>query len=426
MQVEVTGLKTAPMVSRPASYPYLVSHSSTIARRPRLDRLCAEAVDVARAAAEEIGEGVGEHLTAEAEADRVATHYFACELPGYRGWRWAVVVARAPRARNVTVSETALLPGGDALTAPVWVPWADRLRAGDVGVGDLLPTDESDERLDPAYQLSDDDAVEDISFELGVGRARVMSREGRIDTAERWYEGDHGPNAEIATSAPEDARCGTCGFYLPLAGSMRQMFGACGNLYASDDGRVVSADHGCGAHSEVLSDVPSEEPVDHLDTVYDDNLVERVQTSEEPEEPAAELVVIEAADADAEEAVAEAEDAAEGPDETASTEAQSPEDADVEPIEAVAEADTVEAETAQAEASDEVAPDETASTEVIVDVNASDEVTVTEMESDETDSGSAVVAPTSEEAKSPVADPVEPVEVTEAVESETDSSTPEN
>lgn len=340
-----------------------MSHSSTIARRPRLDRLCAEAVELARAAAEETGDGVGEHLTTEAEADRVATHYFACDLPGYRGWRWAVVVARAPRARNVTVSETALLPGGDALTAPVWVPWADRLRAGDVGVGDLLPTDESDERLEPAYQLSDDDAVEDIAFELGVGRARVMSRDGRIDTAERWYEGDHGPTAEIATSAPDDARCGTCGFYLPLAGSMRQMFGACGNLYASDDGRVVSADHGCGAHSEVLSETVPEEPVDHLDTVYDDNLVEQVSTEEEPEpteetgQAPAELV---AGDADAEEAVA--------------------------PVETVAEETVVE-----------VAPDG----------DAEDDATV--------------VAPTSEEAKNPVADPVEPVEVTEAVEPSTES-----
>nr|WP_211347677.1 DUF3027 domain-containing protein [Stackebrandtia endophytica] len=355
-----------------------MSHSSTIARRPRLDRLCAEAVELARAAAEETGEGVGEHLTTEAEADRVATHYFACELPGYRGWRWAVVVARAPRARNVTVSETALLPGGDALTAPVWVPWADRLRAGDVGVGDLLPTDESDERLEPAYQLSDDDAVEDVAFELGVGRARVMSREGRIDTAERWYEGDHGPNAEIATSAPDDARCGTCGFYLPLAGSMRQMFGACGNLYASDDGRVVSADHGCGAHSEVLSETAPEEPVDHLDTVYDDNLVERVSTEEEPEpaeetgQAPAELVAIDAADADADEAVTEAETAAEA-----------------------------------------VTPVETAVEETVVEVAPDGAVEDGAVEHDATEDDADVVAPTSEEAKSPVADPVEPVEVTE-------------
>jgi predicted ATPase len=30
------------------------------------------------------------------------------------------------------------------------------------------------------------------------------------------------------------------------------VFGVCANSYAPDDGRVVSVDHGCGAHSEAL------------------------------------------------------------------------------------------------------------------------------------------------------------------------------
>jgi hypothetical protein len=101
-----------------------------------------------------------------------------------------------------------------------------------------------------------------------------MSREGRIDTAERWYESDHGPRAPIAKAAPKEARCGTCGFYLPLAGSLRLVFGVCGNLYAPDDGSVVSADHGCGAHSEVL--VEPDADIEELPTVYDDSQVEAV------------------------------------------------------------------------------------------------------------------------------------------------------
>jgi hypothetical protein len=101
-----------------------------------------------------------------------------------------------------------------------------------------------------------------------------MSREGRLEAAERWYESDHGPTAPIAEAAPRHARCGTCGFYLPVAGSLRAMFGVCGNLFAPDDGRAVSADHGCGAHSEVVPDqVPT---VEALTTVYDDASVERV------------------------------------------------------------------------------------------------------------------------------------------------------
>ena len=74
------------------------------------------------------------------------------------------------------------------------------------------------------------------------------------------------------------ARCRSCGFYLPLAGSLRQAFGACGNIYAPDDGRVVSADHGCGAHSEVLGEQPRTE-VEELPTVYDDSEVDAVAVS---------------------------------------------------------------------------------------------------------------------------------------------------
>jgi hypothetical protein len=241
----------------------------------KLDAACAAAVDEARAAV--LDDHVGEHLGVVAEGERVVTHYFDCSLPGYRGWRWAVTVARAPRAKNVTVCETVLLPGDGALLAPTWVPWHERLQPGDLGVGDLLPTKADDERLAPGYVLSDDPAVEEVSWELGLGRSRVMSRDGRAEAAQRWYDSDHGPEAPISLGAPASARCGLCAFYLPLAGSLRQIFGVCGNLFAPDDGRVVTADHGCGAHSEVL--VESAAPVEELPTVYDDSEVEAVAVS---------------------------------------------------------------------------------------------------------------------------------------------------
>jgi DUF3027 family protein len=244
-------------------------------RAPKLDQLCAEAVGVARSALSEVDpEHVGEHETVLCEGERVATHLFECQLPGYRGWRWSVTVARAPRSRHVTICETALLPGPAALLAPSWVPWNERLRPGDVGVGDLLPAPAEDFRLVPGYIHSDDPAVEEVAWELSLGRARVMSREGRAETAQRWYDGEHGPAAAISTAAPRAARCGACGFYLPLAGALRPAFGVCGNVYAPDDGQVVSVDHGCGAHSEVMLEPGA--PVDELPTVYDDSEVEPV------------------------------------------------------------------------------------------------------------------------------------------------------
>jgi hypothetical protein len=269
----------------------------TVGTRSRIDQVLADAVDVARAAVTELaaadggpplvgvetsdGAAVGERTDVVAEGDRLVTHFFDCLLPGYRGWRWAVTLTRVPRSRQVTVCETVLLPGPDALVAPAWVPWEERLRPGDLGVGDLMPTAPDDDRLVPGYVLSDDPAVEEVSWELGLGRSRVMSRDGRAETAQRWYDGDHGPEAPIAIAAPRKARCGSCGFYLPLAGSLRQAFGVCGNLYAPDDGRAVSFDHGCGAHSEVLAEPVPE--VEELPTVYDDGGVDPVE-GEAPED----------------------------------------------------------------------------------------------------------------------------------------------
>lgn len=231
------------------------------------DAVLAAAVELAREAAVSVGgEHVGEHLGARRESERVVTHAFAATLPGYRGWYWAVTMARPPRSRTATVDEVVLLPGDGALLAPAWVPWKERVRPGDLTPGDLLPPAPDDARLVPAYLHSDDPAVEEVAFELGVGRARVMSREGRLQAAGRWYDGDRGPDTAMARHAP--AHCGTCGFFLPLAGSLRAGFGVCGNEVTDTDGVVVSVEYGCGAHSETKS-----EPGPHAETgeiVYDD------------------------------------------------------------------------------------------------------------------------------------------------------------
>ena len=240
----------------------------TRTRTPALDELCAQAVGEARAAAEiTAGPGqVGDHAGVVADGDRVVTHLFECLDPAYAGWRWAATIARASRAKTVTVSETALLPGPDALLAPEWVPWRDRLQPGDLGVGDLLPASHDDERLVPIAALGGDDVPawsggDDLTGGTGgeaglvvgipvEGRKRVLSAAGRDDTADRWYSTDHGPRTPLARAAPE--KCSTCGFFVPLSAPLGQLFGACANAYAPDDGRVVSVDHGCGAHSEVV------------------------------------------------------------------------------------------------------------------------------------------------------------------------------
>ncbi|MFI6694436.1 DUF3027 domain-containing protein [Streptomyces sp. NPDC050433] len=283
-----------------------MSAATTRSRTP--DRLCAEAVDLARSAAEEAASPgvVGEHVAALSEGDRVVTHLFECKEMGYRGWRWAVTVARASRSKLVTLDETVLLPGPDSLQPPEWVPWSDRLRPGDMGPGDLLPTEAQDLRLEPGYTGEDTpppnsaipDAVtpqalaelveaEDIEVsaetdrdgdtsgtpvtargtiasvaeELGMRRARVLSRYGLHIAADRWDE-SFGAKTPMAQAAP--APCVSCGFLLPLAGSLRQAFGVCANEFSPADGRVVSLAYGCGGHSEAAVMPTPPRPAPHV------------------------------------------------------------------------------------------------------------------------------------------------------------------
>lgn len=215
------------------------------------DETLTGAVDLARQAAEEIAEPgtVGEHLGYEPEGERVGTHSFDCTSPAYRGWRWAVTMARVPRSRTATVDEVHLLPGVGALLAPTWLPWSDRIAPGDLGAGDLLPFIAEDPRLMPGFEATGEDDADQLAlWELGLGRERVLSAEGRAVAAERWYDGEHGPHTPIAEQAP--APCESCGFFLPMAGTLRAVFGVCSNEWSPSDGRVVSLDHGCGAHSQ--------------------------------------------------------------------------------------------------------------------------------------------------------------------------------
>lgn len=240
---------------------------------------------MARAAAEEAAAPgvVGEHVEVVVEGDRVVTHLFECKDFGYRGWRWAVTVARASRAKIVTLDETVLLPGPDALLAPEWVPWSERLRPGDMGPGDLLPTDAEDLRLEPGFTgeeepppnsivsqemaalVEAEDAevtvgspaelpvapargsIASIADELGMRRARVLSRYGLHVAADRWEE-THGAKTAMAQAAP--AACVSCGFLVAIGGSLGQAFGVCANEFGPADGHVVSLSYGCGGHSE--------------------------------------------------------------------------------------------------------------------------------------------------------------------------------
>lgn len=246
-----------------------------VADRPAIkaDAVLAGAVDRAREVLLECAEpgSVGQALDFEMLGDRLGVHYFACDARAYPGWRWAVSVTRVPRAKTATVCETTLVPAEGALLSPAWVPYADRLAPGDLGPGDVTPYAADDPLLVAGFEATGEEEVDQVAiWELGLGRARVLSTQGREAAASRWYAGAAGPSDPVAVKAP--ARCASCGFFVPMAGALRAVFGVCASEWSPSDGKVVSLDHGCGAHSEV--DVAAPEPEKVTAPIVDDYLLD--------------------------------------------------------------------------------------------------------------------------------------------------------
>lgn len=103
-----------------------------MARKAKLDEILAVAIDRAREALLEVTtpESVGAHVEVISDGERLVTHRFEAAVNGYDGWHWYATLARISRAKDkdITVCEVGMLPGPDALLAPEWVPWADRVR----------------------------------------------------------------------------------------------------------------------------------------------------------------------------------------------------------------------------------------------------------------------------------------------------------
>jgi hypothetical protein len=238
-------------------------------------------VDLARQSAIEVvgADAVGEFLGSADESDSavgaLTSVHFACDQAGYRGWYWSVSVSGSGADGIATINDIVLLPGDDAIVAPGWTPYRERIRPGDLSPGDVLPPEEDDLRLVPAWSAGDSQDTVDRYYarEIGLGREWVLSLEGRALAADRWFDGELGPSVPIAEQAP--GKCVTCGFLLSLAGPMSDQFGVCANGMANADGRVVALSHGCGAHSQAKlsrSAAPQVLPPPVFDTVSNDEV----------------------------------------------------------------------------------------------------------------------------------------------------------
>lgn len=153
-----------------------------------------EWVDLARTAIGEVTSvaDVGPAVDAEQAEDGVVTIRFAMQRPGYRGWMWTASLVQVPGAEQPTVLEVEVLPGEDALLAPEWTPWAERLaefKAAQAAERAASSVDDED---------GDDDAdVDDDDFD-GVDDAGEDDEDDDVDVA------GHDRDADDESDAADD------------------------------------------------------------------------------------------------------------------------------------------------------------------------------------------------------------------------------
>ena len=123
---------------------------------------------------------------------------FECTMRGYEGWHWVVTLTQPNKRNQAMVAEVNLMAGENAILAPDWVPWAERLaqfRAELKEAGKAQSDDEADQLIaDMASALSDHDEADDTEQDANASsvkpplKARVRQR--RIKREQDYEEQD--------------------------------------------------------------------------------------------------------------------------------------------------------------------------------------------------------------------------------------------
>ena len=143
-------------------------------------------LEVARAAAtQNAGEkAVSNFVELIDEGDGAFSFVFEAKLEGYQGWLWSVTLFDSGD-ESPTISEVVLLPGEQALLAPAWVPWSERL-ADWKALQVELEAQAALEALEAGESTEDDDEDED-------------------DDLDEIEEDEDGEAAESEDAEPEDS-----------------------------------------------------------------------------------------------------------------------------------------------------------------------------------------------------------------------------
>ena len=131
--------------------------------------------------------------------------------PGYR--RLALVGHRRPRPRGRRPSpstRSCCCPATRRSWRPPWVPYRERIQPGDLSPG--RPAARRGRRPAPGARRTPSATTRStpttrrrsaqVADDLGLGRVRTLSPEGRDLAAQRWYDGDGGPESPLAQSRP--------------------------------------------------------------------------------------------------------------------------------------------------------------------------------------------------------------------------------
>ena len=135
---------------------------------PVVDEVLLASVGLARAALLQITPAatIGEVVGSSAVEDHVLALHFESKLPGYPGWHWTVALSRIDDSSEPNVLEVEMLPGEQALIAPDWLPWSERLAeyqlaqelAAALAAAEGDEHDDDEEHDDDADDLDDDES----------------------------------------------------------------------------------------------------------------------------------------------------------------------------------------------------------------------------------------------------------------------------
>ncbi|HEY0249606.1 MAG TPA: DUF3027 domain-containing protein [Gryllotalpicola sp.] len=192
--------------------------SGSAAPAPVADEVLLTAVDAARQALYEITPPatVGSPAGHRVEGDHVLSLLFENTLAGYPGWFWTVSLSRDPDSGEVNVLEAELMPGGEALLAPDWTPWADRLaeyqaqkkaeREAAEAAGEPEPEDDFvlGDETDTAEDELEGDELEDEDDELDDDFDALDDDDDDDDADEELHGFDEDDDEELPEDEDDD------------------------------------------------------------------------------------------------------------------------------------------------------------------------------------------------------------------------------